>query len=146
MSLQGGSRTTFLAYQSPGALSAGNFRELEIEANGVGVRAAEATHAATAVKANPAAKEITGAQGTLAGNLPAGTHTSSNLTGNDDRVRRGEAGFNISSGLGAMALAQFAVQQGVGWAEGQARAVGTGTASDSGDCRREAVAGQLRAT
>lgn len=117
MSLQGGSRTTFLAYQSPGALSGGSFRELEIEANGVGVKAAEAAHAATAVKANPAAKEITGAQGTLAGNLAAGGQTTSNLASNDDRARRGDAGFNISSPMGAMQLAQFAAQQGVGWAK-----------------------------
>ncbi|MDF0522831.1 hypothetical protein P0R31_36970 [Bradyrhizobium yuanmingense] len=126
MPLQGGSRTTSLAYQSPGALSAGEFKALEAEANGRGPNAVEASHAASAAKANPAAKEITGAYGTLAGNLPAGTHTSSNLTGNDGRVRRGDAGFNISSGLGAMALAHFAVQQGVGWAKDKPELLGLG--------------------
>lgn len=120
MDNSGGSRTTFLAYQSPGAMSAGAFRQLELDANGAGPLAREASHAITAARANPAAKEITGTHISLAGTLAANNNTvnASSPSGSDDRARRAGDGFSITGGImGAMAVAQFAAQQGVGWAK-----------------------------
>src|SRR5262245_32183187 len=108
----GSSRASFLARQSPGALSGGEFRQLDADANGTGKRAADAASAVIAVKANPAAKEITGTGVSLNAPFANGNPDGRNSSNSNSESARREAGV-----MRSIDLAIFAQQQGIGWAK-----------------------------
>src|SRR5262245_20496166 len=117
MSFAGGSRSTFLAFQSPGAMSAGTFGQLVSEAAGTGRSAENASQAIVAFKANPAAREITGStQMSLASAANANASAASGSI-SDSRNRRSGDASGINAATGAINLAVYAQQQGVGWAQ-----------------------------
>lgn len=124
----GPSRTTFLAFQSPGALSNGAFRELELEANGAGPAAHNSAQAVIAARANPAAKEITGSATSLANGLANSSGAKGNSASNDDT----RGGARRGGELRSIDIALYAQQQGVGWAKEKPELMKLGTQAIQG--------------